>query len=228
MIDIVCPGCARPLHLPESVIGSVVHCPHCRISFESFPASGDTPLTLRVRRADRRIPRALLAPTFGLLLIGFAGLIVNGNLCYRFAFVPEADIRYAKAMVIGERAIRDNVASGNRPTGEHDVRAAVASGVAAEATRVIAEEYADSQRAEQIAPQLLRKHLPALGFGFFTVLGGLSILVGRFRPLAFLGCFAAALNINEQLCCLPGAIVGFWGILRLVHDEGKAYFDRRS
>jgi hypothetical protein len=39
-----------------------------------------------------------------------------------------------------------------------------------------------------------------------------------------LGCFAAALNVNELGCCFPGALAGIWGILMLVRDEGRRYF----
>ena len=61
--------------------------------------------------------------------------------------------------------------------------------------------------------------------GLVVLVGGICIVRGRFYYLALFCCLVAMLNFNH-LCCIPGLVVGLWGILSLARDEVRPHFDR--
>jgi hypothetical protein len=142
----------------------------------------------------------LLLPAFGLLLCGFAGVIVNGILAYRFRADP----------AIAQETIRSQLSSlRQRGLGAEDPPAD--------------RDKLDAQRAEQTV--LMMRWVSPLfaGVSAVVLLGGLSIALRWNYRLAQLGCVAAAVNI-PQLCCIPGAIAGVWGFVLLRSAEGRAHF----
>jgi hypothetical protein len=142
----------------------------------------------------------LLLPAFGLLLCGFAGVIVNGILAYRFRADPAA----------ARETIRSQLSS-LRPLG-----------LGADDPPADREKL-DVQRAEQTV-RIMKWVSPLFaGVSAVVLLGGLSIALGWNYRLAQLSCVAASVNI-PQFCCVPGAIAGLWGLVLLRSAEGRAHF----
>jgi len=223
-----CPGCTRTVGIPAAARGQTVVCPHCKASFRVRGGqAGELPAEVVPNVAW--VPRSLIVPIYGLMLVGVTGCFVSGFLSARFARVPGADYDYAYARVIELRS-NLNANSVGKPTDdewEHLASAAVAGPAAA----IHAAPFLEGARNEELAtawqPAIVPTTLISLGFSIVTVFGGLSMLSGRLYPLAFLGCLAAIFNVN-YLCCVPGAIVGLWGILMLVRDEVRPHFGRAS
>src|SRR5207249_9757968 len=83
---ITCPACRHLLRVPADWLGQTVQCPECKATFRAPVRDGDrlTEPELISRPAPAAAPAAarkpdvmLLLPAFGLLFVGFAGLVVN-------------------------------------------------------------------------------------------------------------------------------------------------------
>ncbi|OWK41868.1 hypothetical protein [Fimbriiglobus ruber] len=220
---IVCPGCQKLLHVPTRAIDKPAHCPHCRAAFHIPPAPGGGPGTPVKVSEGYSLPRVLLIPAFGLLMLGLAGTAVNGYLSVLFAFKPGAALEFARGRVTEARMAKGMTALGRADDWELAPHAAVAGGAGAAASAAAVEAWTDEQTAAGWAPNQLSIHVASTIVSALTLLGGAAILRGRFYWLALIGCLAAIVNVNH-LCCVPGAITGIWGILSLVRDEGRAHF----
>src|SRR5579885_3397650 len=221
-----CPGCGRPLHVPADAVGKPAHCPHCRAGFVIPAGPGGAPGEPRLTARRRPpLPRPLVVPAFGLLMLGLAGTLVNGYLSARFVLQPGFDRQYALTQVRQVRSIE--ALPGGRPADDwpHAPRAAAGGAAAAVATIEAAEDLADEQLADVWTPSMKPVHFASTAISALAALGGLAILRGRFYPLAILGCAAAVVNVNH-LCCLPGALLGVWGLLALARDDVRAHFKR--
>ena len=84
--------------------------------------------------------------------------------------------------------------------------------------------YTRAKRRNHFISFISMVSMIGIALGVITAIGGYCMLRGRGYYFAFAGCIAAAFNINELACCVPGAISGFWGILILVRDDGRRYF----
>lgn len=225
---IVCPGCQVPLGVPPTAVGKPAHCPHCELAF-FLPANADgTPGTPQLRKTPRvniDIPRFLIVPACVLLMIGFAGTMVNGYLSGLFINVPGSDLEYARGRV-REIRINQGIAALGKPTDE-DWEQAPHAAVIGSALAIGAADVLEEARNEQLAAAWQPAISPISHYStvmsVITFIGGLCILRGRFYWLGVLGCVAAIVNVNH-LCCVPGGIVGVWGILSLVRDEGRSHF----
>ena len=97
--QITCPGCGKPLHVPAAAVGKPARCPHCRAAFR-LPANPDgSPGVPEPVRRGPGIPRVLVVPGFGLLILGLAGTLVNGYLAARMTREPGFDLEFARGRV---------------------------------------------------------------------------------------------------------------------------------
>jgi hypothetical protein len=220
--QITCPGCNQPLHVPAEAVGMPAHCPHCKARFHLPAAADGSPGTPQPLRPRWGLPRPLVVPAFGLLLLGLSGTLVNGYLSVLFEFKPGAAMEFARGRVREVRSAEVYSSLGKKSGGWSHAPEAAIVGVAAAGYE---EEQIDERLAASWAPAMQPVHLIFTGISAVAALGGLAILLGRWYPLALLGCVAAIINVNH-LCCLPGAVAGVWGILMLVRDEVREYFRR--
>ena len=183
-------------------------------------------LTLPIALTPARgVPARFFVPVFGLLLLGVAGVAVNAYLMAD----PAATRQYQKNVL-------DFLATKEPPEAK-DWKAADAKKKPDEAELKRREDVSEAFRREQQKKldDLTAKLPPSNAIRIFglaastlTLLGGLAFLVRRGYPLAFLGCFAAALNSPDLGCCFVGGIVAIWGLLALISEEGRRYFGRVS
>lgn len=202
-----CPACNHLLRVPLELLGVRVQCPECKAFFLAPTREPNGTLTASRPLPTPSVPRKradpmLLAPAFGLLLCGVAALVVNGVFTYRLAANPAAV----------KDAIRYQLAQLRKLGLAQDVPPAE-------------QERAEGEQAERVLP-VFRVALPvATGVSAAVLLGGLSILFRWNRRLAQLSCVLAAVNV-PHLCCVPGAVVGLWGLLMLASSEGRDHFAR--
>lgn len=204
---ISCPACNHLVRVPIDWLGQSVQCPECRSMLRAPVRMGDglsqPELISRpsgVRPQGKKFDAMLLLPTFGLLFCGVAGLIVNGMLTYRFLADPAGAKQYLRNQMEG---MRQYGFGADDPPAEREAR--------------------DDRRADDWN-RILRWVLPAaLAVSAVTFLGGLSIALRWNHRLAQIGCIAASVNL-PNLCCVPGAVAGLWGLLMLNSDEGRAHF----
>ncbi len=222
---IACPGCKQPLRLPTDALGKTGHCPHCRAAFRV--AADGTPQLVAPSRFTLNLPRPLLVPAYGLLMLGLAGVLVNGYLSVLFATRPGFDVEFARGRVFEVRSAEEMSGSMRPAEWEYDKYAAVGGVAAAEAAGVAEKDRRSEELAQSWAAGMRPLHLVSVAVSAVSFLGGVAILRGRWLWLAFLGCAAAILNVNH-LCCLPGAVAGVWGILALSRDDVRTHFRRPS
>lgn len=223
---LACPACTRTVGVPAAARGKPVICPHCKASFRVAVAA-EGAVRAEAIPAFKALPRSLLVPIYGLLLVGVTGCFVSGYLAARFARVPGADYDYAYARVIELRSNLDANSAGKPTDDEWEQLPSAAVGGAAGAIHAapFIEEVRNKELADAWRPAMLPTTLGSLALSLLTILGAASMIAGRWYPLAFVGCVAALFNVN-YLCCLPGGVVGIWGILMLVRDEVRPHFGR--
>jgi hypothetical protein len=226
---IPCPACGRTLGLPADAVGKPLNCPHCAAAFHVPRGTGGLPgpITAGVppRRFATDLPRGLLIPAIALLMIGFAGVLVDGYLSFRFATQPNATRDYALGRAVEARSILgmgDAKETASERWG-HATHAAAAGAALTLAAGNFIDDDADARLAAAWAPSVARASWLSLAASVLAAAGGACMLSGRFYWLALAGCVAATLNVNH-LGCVPGGIAGVWGILTLVRDEGRLHF----
>jgi hypothetical protein len=209
---ISCPACRHLLRVPVEWLGEAVQCPQCRARFRAPIRHGDRltePELLEPTKASSpsgpeggtgSADAALWLPAYGLIVCGLAGLIVNVLISWRLHSDPEGSRAYIQGQVAQLR---------QWGFGEEE-----------------AEEQRPQQDAERVAWAM--RHLPwivpaSAVLAALALLGGISIALRWNYRLAQIGCLAAGLNL-VGLCCLPGAIVGLWGLLLLQSEEGRGHF----
>ncbi len=215
-LQTTCPGCRTPLRVPAAAVGTAVGCPHCTARFR--PAADGSAAALP---PDRRMPQRLALLAVGLLLLGAAGLAVNGDLALRTANDPAVALAVARTGVQQER-LNEALAAPPTAAGFPYPPAAAAAGVAA---AHFTRDHLDEELAAARAAGVYRVNARFAAVSAVVVLGGVCVLLGRLYPLAVLGCVAAAVNFNH-MCFVPGLMVGGWGVLTLVRDDVRPYFRR--
>ncbi len=229
---IPCPACQRTVGLPAEALGKPVNCPHCGASFH-VPRGRDGVPGLAAAGAPRatfasNLPRGLVVPALALLMLGFAGLFVDGYLSYLFATRPNAEYDYAFSRAVEVRSILSMGDTSSMASDQWEqIAPAAAAGCALTiAARADLEAAADARLAAAWQSSVASASHYSIAASALAAVGGLCILRGRFYWLALLGCVAAIANVNH-LCCLPGGVAGLWGILSLVRDEGRLHFGIR-
>lgn len=209
---IACPTCKHLVRVPLDWLGKQVQCPECKAMFLA-PVRVDGKLTepeLISRPAPvgapvrRQFDVMLLLPAFGLLFLGFAGVVVNTWNTVRYF----SDADAAKQDVL--RII-------------HEARQAKLLTDGPE--EPAAQQKFDEERAAKRAKSI-RVLVPLFAvMSTFVFYGGIAIITRRHYRLAQLGCALAVVNIANG-CCFPGAVFGLWGLLMLSSDEGREHFVR--
>jgi len=222
------PPCGKPLRLPHEAVGQPLSCPYCRTSIGVDIGADGQPGSPRVLKAGARLTRMFLVPSIAMLILGTAGVFANGYIALDAATRPGADLEHARRQVgdlnnleemrgprdvLNEKPIED-------PT-PIDLFSAVAGQAAATGEILRAQE----QLAQAWAPSVAPINSIFAGVSLFVAVGGFLILRGKGYWIAMLACVAAIFNFNHA-CCFPGAVVGVWGILVLVRDEGRKHFGR--
>lgn len=224
-----CPACRHVVSLPDEFLGKVVTCMQCRAAFTAPAPAGDgltAPTLLRPGR--RKVSAFLFVPMFGLLLLGAAGVLVNGYLYVALKEDPGTAKTFAgwlirqqaKETPDDEPGPKGKDGKATSPTAEDQQRW--------EARRKAFE--ADQERridesAAAAAPYVGAVQGPFALVSLGVLAGGMAFAARRFYWLAFVGCFLAMVNLNHA-CCVPGAVVGIWGFFALISDEGRRHFDR--
>ena len=207
---ISCPACNHLLRVPLDWLGTAVQCPECKAHFKAPARDGSGGLTAAelisrpegaaVAGGRKKLDPMLLLPAFGLMVCGFAAVVVNGILSYKFATDPAGAREYLRGQIATLRQY----------------------GVGAEDPEADRERI-DAQRADEIAATL-RWALPVFAVvGAVVLVGGLSMALRWNYRLAQLGCVAAMVNI-PHLCCVPGGLAGLWGLIMLASQEGRDHF----
>lgn len=206
---ISCPACHHLLRVPHEWLGQTVQCPECRALFKGPSRAGDSltpaelisrPQATPVASPRKRLDVMLLFPAFGLMLCGVAGMAINGVNSSKLLFDPDG----GRAWVRSQVEYLHSSGFGATEPGENL-------------------KERNDRDVEQVLT-LERWMLPAcflLSLGEF--LGGLSIALHWNYRLAQIGCVLAMLNI-ANFCCLPGIIVGIWGLLMISSEEGGEHF----
>jgi hypothetical protein len=207
---IACPACKHLVRVPVDWLGTQVQCPECKAMFRA-PVRENGRLTEpelisrpAAAPAPARKPDAMLfAPAFGLMLCGFAAVVVNAVALYQFVATPGGAKGWAKERVLP--AIRQ------MPPGEK-----------LPPEKQAEQDEQDAERFARLEWWLVPLSLLA---GAVSFAGGLSLALRRNYRLAQAGCVAAALNF-PNLCCVPGAFAGLWGLLMLNSEEAREHFGR--
>jgi hypothetical protein len=228
-----CPTCQHALHLPESYLGQTVTCLECRTPFRATRREGDAVGTGGIETValpkPSRVPARLFIPMFGLLLFGFMGVFINGYLWWWFHNEPQAAVKFAEANL--QFLIETAPPKPAEPK--------VAPKTAEEKTQRLedqkrqATDFAEKQQeaarnaaagVDVVGMKRLRLIFGLVGLGI--VVGGFCFALRRAYPYCFVACVLSMLNTPDMGCCFFGAVIGIWGIIVLVSDEGRAYFGR--
>jgi len=200
---IACPACRHTVRVPTDWLGQTVQCPECKATFTA-PVRADGRLTEPVlirapARARGPSPKrnrlTLKFAGVGLVLVGIVSFVANGMVLTKF-LGPDG----------GKEWVRERLASmremGLAPPAEDGDT-----------------DAADDRAAAGLAPKLMWAWPAAMALAALGAAGGVCLVRRRGYRLAQVGCVAAALNV-PQLCCIPGAVFGFWGMLALLGDDG--------
>jgi hypothetical protein len=230
------PTCRKPLNLPAAAIGRPLSCPHCKTPIGVTLNPDGTPTEPVVLPTSKRTPGMFLLPGFALLILGGAGVFMNGYIAWDAATQPGKDL------VHSQRLVNDLRLSGSLKTGTPESKGTVgdaipfelfgavagpAPGVAEQAKKAEEQAQADEALAAAWAPRVAPLHSLFLVVSAVSAAGGVAILRGKWYWLALVGCVAGMLNLNS-LCCVPAGIAGLWGILVLARDDGRKFFGRTA
>jgi hypothetical protein len=217
-----CPTCNHALQLPEEFLGKIVTCLECRTPFDAPVRDGET-LTAPVTRAKpSRVPARLFIPMFGLLLFGFLGVFVNGYLWWWFHTDPKAAATFAEANFQFMMTMEPPKPSDDKKLDKDEAKK-------------LAEQFAEQQQraAKEAASQvsvagMKRIRIVFLVMSLGVLAGGFSFAMRSSYPYCFVACVLSAVNTPDLGCCFFGIVIGVWGAIVLVSDEGRAYFGRST
>lgn len=224
-----CPACSHLVAVPEEYFGKVVTCLQCHAVME-VPVRElmkQQPVRL-VRPGRRKVAPFVFVPMFGLLLLGGAGVLVNSYLWYSMSRDEEVAKSFVRFLVLQqikespEPLERRRDADGKLipPT-----EAEVAEAEARQRDFVQDQEKRIAETVAVTAPYAAPAQIPFIFVSLGVFLGGVAFAARRWYPLAFIGCGLALLNINHA-CCVPGAIVGIWGVIALISEDGRRHFNK--
>ncbi|MFO0799634.1 MAG: hypothetical protein U0804_19355 [Gemmataceae bacterium] len=208
---IACPACRHTVRVPTDWLGQTVQCPECKATFTAPVREGGRltePVLLsatpRVRGPSPQRNRVMLRfAGAGLVLVGVVSFVANALVLSDFLRGPDGGKEWLKERLPGVRQL----------------------GLAPPA--VEGDEAEDDRAAAELAPRLTWVWPAAMGLAALSTAGGVCLVRRKGYRLAQLGCAAAALNV-PHLCCIPGAVCGFWGMLALLADEGFGQPDAPS
>jgi hypothetical protein len=147
-----------------------------------------------------------------LILLGFAGLFVNAYFGYLLKTDPNAAEQYSDHLLGQMQAVKMLDLKPKNPDAEPNEQD--------EERKRLARELAAARGDDMFRMAVLFAAVSAL-----VLAGGLSFAFKKPYWLAYVGCVAAAVNLNHG-CCFPGAIAGIWGFFVLISEEGRRFFGR--
>ncbi len=223
-ILIPCPACGTKLRTPHSALGQIVFCSECKAPLRLPTSSDGKPVRVFGGKGKTyAVPPKVLIPLLGLLILGAAGMIVNGYLFYLFETRPRFDKEVALAFVHQWRSTITDPAEAVRKD-----KALTDEQKTAGIEKAQAEQALDDDKIAMAWAPWIRKLSPWFALvSFGELLGGIAFLRKRWMPLAWLGCLCAAGNLLHG-CCFPGAIVAIWGAFVLISTEGRQYFGKND
>lgn len=219
-ILIRCPHCNHALSLPDEYLGQVVSCLECHAPFRAPAREGGQLTAPQPLPKPTRIPARVFVPTFGLLLMGFAGLFVNLYLAWWFGIDPKAAAQFAEANMF---FMLDPDAP---PAKDGKTRTA-------DEEKKRRDEQAEKQQrlvkdaAGKVSPEGMRKVRLAFALvSLGVVAGGFCFALRRGYYYCYFACLLSALNSPDIGCCFIGVVLGVWGFMVLISDDGQRYFRR--
>jgi len=206
---IPCPACRHSVRVPESLFGQAVRCPSCKSYFTAPTRDAEGRLGEAELLADAPPPQeqsfepqpsrrgpSVLIPGLFLLMVGLCGVAVNGTVAAVLSFNIDVVLDVMK------KAIDDP---------KNDFRKA-------DGTKLTH----DDVKAENLMP-FRNFSVIFLAVSVIVSLGAFAILLKRFYWLALLGSVVAIVNFGV-LCCLPGAPVGIFCLVKLCNSDVRSLF----
>jgi hypothetical protein len=198
---ISCPACRHLLRVPADWLGQTVQCPECKATFRAPVRDGDRLTEPELIAGPPAAGPPARPPADAALWAPAFGLMLVGVV----SVVVNA---YTLAVIAGD------------PAGfEEGIKAQV---------EAVSKALGQAPQAGGNNPAVNWRLFAALtGWGGLcgavSFVGGLGIALRRWRRLAQVGCVTAMLNL-PNLCCIPGAVFGVWGLLMLMSEEGRGHF----
>ncbi|MFO0935054.1 MAG: hypothetical protein U0798_00880 [Gemmataceae bacterium] len=206
---IPCPRCQTTLRVPDEFRGRIVTCLECKTALLATPISEPPALSIVPPAAARGgfPPRVFIAMS-SLILLGVAGMFVNGYYAVQFRNDPQALERYADSTLAQMLSIEMFGSQKDESKEKWDP----------DATKQRAQEWVaeHGERMKMLA-------FVFMGVSALVVLGGLSFAFRKPYWLGWIGCVASIANLNHG-CCFPGFVAGVWGMVVLFSNEGRSYF----
>jgi hypothetical protein len=227
-----CPHCNHALNLPEDFLGRVVTCLECKSPFRAPVRAGDGLTEPEKLPRPSRIPVRLFVPTFGLLLLGFAGLFVNGYLAVWFHADPKAAARFAEAnfffMLETDPPAEKQPDKPAKATEDEKKRLEEEDRKRREAMAERQAQLAKDAAGTVSVEGMKRVRIIFAAVSLGVVVGGFCFALRKGYYFCFLACLLAAVNSPDVGCCFLGVVVGVWGFMALISDDGRRYFGRAS
>jgi hypothetical protein len=221
-----CPHCNHALSLPSEFLGRAVTCLQCQNPFLAPVLEGDLLTEPQKLLKKSRIPPRIFIPMYGMMLLGFTGVLLNAYLWFWFQSDPMAASQFAEANLFFMLETKPPETTKVDPKAK-----ATAEDEAARKKR--AEEFGDAQgkSAKNLAQNLsvdsmkrVRLIFGAVSFG--VLVGSFCFALRRAYYYCMLACLLSAVNSPDLGCCFIGGIVGIWGFMMLISEEGRDYFRR--
>ncbi len=216
-----CPHCQHALQIPEEFLGQVVTCLQCRGPFRAPTVTNGVLGQPELLPKKPRIPARLFIPTYGLLLLGFAGLLINVYLAIWMSAEPKAAMKFAEANLFfmletDPKAVDGKDKSAPQTPEEAKARRDELAEKQEKLTRDVAENVSVSG--------MIRIRIIFAIISAGVLMGGFCFALRRGYYLAFASCALSAVNSPDIGCCFVGVVVGIWGFMMLISDEGRVHF----
>lgn len=219
---IPCPACGTKLQTPRSALGQTVFCSECKVPLKlpEIP-DGKAERVFGGQGRTYAVPPKILVAMLGLLVLGGAGVLVNGYFTVLFESRPGSEKEVALRFVQQLRTTTTDPAEEARK----DKKLTDAEKTAAIEKALAAQALDDGKLADAWAPWIKRTSpwFALVSLGEF--LGGVAFLLKRGMPLAWIACLCAVGNVGQG-CCFPGAILAVWTAFVLISTDGRRYFGR--
>jgi hypothetical protein len=197
--SIQCPGCQKPIRLPEETLGQIAKCPFCKCHFKApirTPEGLTDPFLLRRNLFGRN--RVVLPATL-MLMLGMVGFFNNA------------------VVAIKSQVDRDGFEADTRAFFEQL------------ATKPEKEEDRDAIRARipaaiQWGPAV---RVAAAAFGLVSIVGSITMLRRLAYSFTLLASFVTMFNVM-QCCCFTSILVGGYSLYVLMDPEVRRSFRGRS